>query len=89
MPVDTEELPVTDASPRIPRPPNAFMLFRSNMLKTKAIPATAERRQQQLSKVAGECWNLMSPEEKQVWHDEAARRMREHQLKYPNYKFAP
>ncbi|KAJ3977694.1 hypothetical protein EV361DRAFT_584504 [Lentinula raphanica] len=89
MPVATEELPVTDAPPRIPRPPNAFMLFRSNMLKTKAIPATAERRQQQLSKVAGECWNLMSPEEKQVWHDEAARRMREHQLKYPNYKFAP
>ncbi|KAJ3799396.1 hypothetical protein GGU11DRAFT_504100 [Lentinula aff. detonsa] len=83
------ELPVPDIRPRVPRPPNAFMLFRSNMLKTKAIPATAEKRQQQLSKVAGECWNLLSPEEKQVWHDEAANQLREHQLKYPNYKFTP
>ncbi|KAJ4479445.1 hypothetical protein C8R41DRAFT_922661 [Lentinula lateritia] len=81
--------PAPEVRPRIPRPPNAFMLFRSNMLRTKAIPQTAEKRQQQLSKVAGECWNLLSPEEKQVWHNEAAKQLREHQLKYPHYKFTP
>ncbi|KAF9068677.1 high mobility group box domain-containing protein, partial [Rhodocollybia butyracea] len=73
----------------IPRPPNAFMLFRSHMLKTKAIPPSAERRQQQLSKVAGECWNLLTQEERKPWHDEAARLLKEHQRKYPDYKFTP
>ncbi|KAJ4487559.1 hypothetical protein J3R30DRAFT_3696281 [Lentinula aciculospora] len=87
----TESLPspIPEVKLHVPRPPNAFMLFRSNMLKTKAIPQTAEKRQQQLSKVAGECWNLLSPAEKQVWHDEAAKQLREHQVKYPDYKFTP
>ncbi|KAF5391742.1 hypothetical protein D9757_001820 [Collybiopsis confluens] len=82
--------PVSDAPPpRIPRPPNAFMLFRSDLLRKKAIPQSAERRQQQLSKVAGECWSLLPLEKKQYWHDEAAKQLREHQLKYPDYKFTP
>ncbi|KIK63578.1 hypothetical protein GYMLUDRAFT_162520, partial [Collybiopsis luxurians FD-317 M1] len=84
--------PSRDADPKppsthIPRPPNPFMLFRSYMLKKKTIPESVEKRQQQLSKVIGQCWNLLPPEEKQPWIDEAARLRREHQLMYPGYKF--
>lgn len=85
--VSEPETPET--RPRIPRPANAFLLFRSNMTKTGAIPAKAEKRQQQLSKVAGECWHLLPPAEKQVWYDKAAELLREHVLKYPDYKFTP
>ncbi|KAK1224409.1 hypothetical protein PQX77_012705 [Marasmius sp. AFHP31] len=74
---------------RVPRPPNAFMLYRSDWLKQNHIPSTVERRQQALSCVAGECWNMLPPEEKQKWQAKAAEAYRVHQLKYPDYKFAP
>lgn len=73
----------------IPRPPNAFMLYRSDFLKRRVIPSHVERRQQNLSRIAGECWNLLSTEEKGRWQDEAARVLAEHQRKNPNYKFTP
>ncbi|KAI0065932.1 hypothetical protein BV25DRAFT_1789169, partial [Artomyces pyxidatus] len=73
----------------IPRPPNAFMLFRSHMLNSKQIPKDVERRQQHLSRVAGECWNMLPPEEKKKWQAEAARVLAEHKAKYPSYKFTP
>ncbi|KIK65327.1 hypothetical protein GYMLUDRAFT_115791, partial [Collybiopsis luxurians FD-317 M1] len=69
------------------RPPNAFMLFRSDFLKQNVIPAYVEKRQQTLSRVAGEVWNLMPPEEKQKWHDRAAEVSKQHNERYPNYRF--
>ena len=77
------------SQPRIPRPPNAFMLFRSDFLKRGVIPDNVERRQQNLSRIAGEMWNLLDPVEKEKWHGEAARALAEHQRKNPGYKFTP
>ncbi|CAA7259710.1 unnamed protein product [Cyclocybe aegerita] len=85
-------LPQPDDSPsrhRIPRPPNAFMLFRSDFLKRGVIPNNVERRQQNLSRIAGQVWNMLDPEEKAHWHEQAAQVLNEHQLKNPNYKFTP
>ena len=73
----------------IPRPPNAFMLFRSDFLRRGIIPSHVECRQQNLSRIAGQCWNLLSPEEKGRWQDEAARVLAEHQKRNPDYKFTP
>lgn len=74
---------------RIPRPPNAFMLFRSDFLRRGVIPSHVERRQQNLSRIAGQCWNLLSPEEKGQWQEEAAKVLAEHQRRNPDYKFTP
>ncbi|KAJ7179934.1 hypothetical protein C8R43DRAFT_382644 [Mycena crocata] len=74
---------------RIPRPPNAFILYRSDLLKNGQIPDHIERRQQTLSRVAGECWNLLLPEEKQVWQQLAQERAAIHLRDYPNYHFKP
>ncbi|KAF7352845.1 Repressor ROX1 [Mycena venus] len=82
-------LPPAPKSKRIPRPPNAFILYRSNLLNLKKIPKKEERRQQNLSRVAGQCWNLMTPAQKQVWQDLAAERAALHQLEYPDYHFKP
>ncbi|KAJ7781303.1 hypothetical protein B0H16DRAFT_1447785 [Mycena metata] len=76
-------------SRRIPRPPNAFILYRSDLLKGGLIPDGIERRQQTLSRVAGQCWNLLKPHQKQVWQDLAAERAALHQLEYPDYHFKP
>ncbi|KAI6105639.1 high mobility group box domain-containing protein, partial [Pisolithus sp. B1] len=69
------------------RPPNAFLLYRSDFLKRRTIPREVEKRQQNLSRIIGECWNTLSAEEKAVWREKAAAVTAAHQAKYPHYKF--
>ncbi|KAF5388263.1 hypothetical protein D9615_000360 [Tricholomella constricta] len=73
----------------VPRPPNAFMLYRSDFLKRGVIPSHVERRQQNLSRIAGQCWNLLPAEEKVQWQERAAQVLVEHQKRNPDYKFTP
>ncbi|RDB22780.1 Repressor ROX1 [Hypsizygus marmoreus] len=89
FPSTSQGLPPPSPRTHIPRPPNAFMLYRSNLLKNGTIPPNVERRQQHLSRVAGECWNLLPPEEKAKWQDQAAKVLLEHQQRNPDYKFTP
>lgn len=81
--------PNSSTRPRIPRPPNAFMLFRSDFLKRGIIPSYVERRQQNLSRIVGEVWNMLDPAEKAKWHERAAVALSEHQQRNPGYKFTP
>ncbi|KAJ7700026.1 hypothetical protein B0H17DRAFT_1196035 [Mycena rosella] len=81
--------PSKSKSRRIPRPPNAFILYRSSLLSKGKIPDNIERRQQTLSRVAGQCWNLLTAAQKRVWQDLAAERAAIHQLEYPDYHFKP
>ncbi|KAI0638009.1 hypothetical protein C8Q77DRAFT_1088877 [Trametes polyzona] len=74
---------------RVPRPPNAFMLYRSHLLKTGKIPKSIEHRQQNISRVAGESWNMLADEDKKVWHAKAKEVLNEHMAKHPDYKFSP
>ncbi|TFK75969.1 hypothetical protein BDN72DRAFT_359116 [Pluteus cervinus] len=71
---------------RITRPPNAFILFRSDFLKRKVIPKNVECRQQHLSRVVGEIWRMLSEEEKAVWRDKALEASEAHRVRNPNYK---
>ncbi|KAF5322218.1 hypothetical protein D9619_000328 [Psilocybe cf. subviscida] len=74
---------------KISRPPNSFFLFRSAFLKESRIPAHAETRQQHLSKVIGQCWNMMSPDERAVWDAKAEEAKQVHAAQHPGYKFQP
>lgn len=73
-------------SVKAPRAPNCFMLFRSDFIKTGRVPKAVECRQQNISKIAGECWGLMSDEEKLEWREKAAHVALEHSLKHPSHK---
>ncbi|KAF6762672.1 hypothetical protein DFP72DRAFT_1164566 [Ephemerocybe angulata] len=73
----------------IRRPPNAFMIYRSDLIKSGRIPAGVEHRQQHFSKLAGQCWNLLTETEKDVYRAKAQEALEEHQRTYPNYKFKP
>jgi len=90
-------VPLESSRPQhIPRPPNAFILYRSDIIrrykeaqKTSPGGAAEEKKQQTFSKVAGEGWRKLSDEERQVWLDLAEERKLAHQERFPEYRFAP
>ncbi|KAI0787176.1 hypothetical protein BC629DRAFT_1735320 [Irpex lacteus] len=47
------------------------------------------RTQQNVSRIAGEIWNVLDDDIKKAWHDKAVEYQIEHKMKHPDYKFAP
>ena len=73
----------------IPRPPNAFMLFRSELWRKEKVKRTVERDHRNISRIAGRLWNDLDPADRVpylILADEAKRR---HSKLYPGYKYAP
>ncbi|EJF58472.1 high mobility group box domain-containing protein, partial [Dichomitus squalens] len=72
----------------IPRPPNAFIIFRMSKC-ADFTDAGVESDHRIISKIFGELWKKMGPEERAPYVEEAKRRAREHKMKHPNYRFSP
>ncbi|KAK0191034.1 hypothetical protein F5146DRAFT_1137838 [Armillaria mellea] len=87
--VDSMSDPVNEL--KISRPPNAFILFRSDILKKlrEKDPKHKTGKQRFLSQVAGEAWRRTTPEERQVFNKLAEEARADHLKKYPNYRFSP
>jgi hypothetical protein len=69
-----------------PRPPNAFMLFRSDFWRFNKdrIP---ERDHRQISRLSAHCWNALG-EHRRVPYQELARQLKdEHAQLYPQHKY--
>ena len=77
------------AENHIPRPPNAFILFRSSFIKSNHVSNEVETDHSQLSKIIGMTWQSMPEEERKFWHSKALDAQAEHKKKYPNYAFRP
>ncbi|RPD58439.1 HMG-box, partial [Lentinus tigrinus ALCF2SS1-6] len=73
----------------VPRPPNAFMIFRSELWSKEKIKATVERDHRQISRIAGQLWNQLSPAQRAPYHAKADEAKRLHAITYPNYKYTP
>ncbi|EGO19459.1 hypothetical protein SERLADRAFT_442935 [Serpula lacrymans var. lacrymans S7.9] len=73
----------------VPRPRNAFMLFRSDFLADQKLSTNIEHDHRHISRIIAHCWNGLPEVEKKVWRDKAATEKALHALKYPNYRFAP
>ncbi|KAJ7039955.1 hypothetical protein C8F04DRAFT_1315040 [Mycena alexandri] len=73
----------------VPRPPNAFMLFRADFVRQKHVPGSIETNHGSLSKIIGNCWRALPLAEKHIWETKAKHAKAEHKLKYPDYKFRP
>jgi len=73
----------------IPRPPNAFILFRSAFIKSQRVTSGVETSHSTLSKIIGLTWQQLSNEERQKWHVKAKIAQEEHKRKYPQYSFRP
>ncbi|KDR72415.1 hypothetical protein GALMADRAFT_229167 [Galerina marginata CBS 339.88] len=73
----------------IPRPPNAFILFRSSFIKSQHVSTAVETNHSTLSKIIGLTWQSLPEEQRQVWHMKAKEALDEHKRKFPKYAFRP
>lgn len=92
----------SDDPNHIPRPPNAFILFRQDFLQrynqsnsdgssTSILlpPRTPGTTQATLSSIIGPAWTNLDEVEKQKWYDKAKDAVVEHKRRWPNYTFQP
>ena len=73
----------------IPRPPNAFMIFRSELWRKEKIKRTVERDHRNISRIAGSLWNRLSTTDQVPYRRAAEEAKRIHAQLYPDYKYAP
>ncbi|CAE6457385.1 unnamed protein product [Rhizoctonia solani] len=74
-----------------PRPPNAWILYRSDKLKELATQQTTGPRkpQAEISKIISQMWQQEGPDTKGRYETRAEEKKAEHAALYPDYKFAP
>ena len=74
-----------------PRPPNAWILYRSEKIRTlpPLQPGEARRAQADVSRMISEMWKNETEEERGRYERMAEQKKAEHQLKYPGYRFQP
>ncbi|KAL1742677.1 hypothetical protein HDZ31DRAFT_42694 [Schizophyllum fasciatum] len=77
------------AKDHIPRPANAFILFRADFTKNHKLPDGIEKNNGSLSKIASSEWKSLSPEARRFWDERAEDAKKEHQAMYPDYKYRP
>ncbi|KAJ7661074.1 hypothetical protein B0H17DRAFT_1212361 [Mycena rosella] len=73
----------------IPRPPNAFILFRSSFIRSQRVSSEVETSHSTLSKIIGLTWQNLPEDERRVWHTKARAAGEEHRRKFPAYTFRP
>ncbi|KAF8623292.1 hypothetical protein AX17_007464 [Amanita inopinata Kibby_2008] len=90
-PSTTKRVPHSKKKPEnhIPRPPNAFILFRSSFIKSQHVSAEVETNHSTLSKIIGMTWQNLPEDERQAWHAKAKIALDEHRRKFPKYTFRP
>lgn len=81
--------PTKPGAKRIPRPRNAFMIYRSTVWAQQKIPTGIERDHRHISRIIGHCWNNLPEEEKRIWRGMAEEEKHEHSKKYPDYRYTP
>lgn len=74
----------------IPRPRNAFILFRSHAVSSGLIPRSIGiRDHSNISKIVGSVWRGLSDEERARWEELAEEEKRMHKERYPDYVYKP
>ncbi|KAF9448741.1 hypothetical protein P691DRAFT_619974, partial [Macrolepiota fuliginosa MF-IS2] len=71
----------------IPRPRNAFFVFRSEFVLQRRRDVIKDHRD--FSKVAGRLWGQMSKVQKKIWFEKADEEKWLHAMLYPHYRFEP
>jgi HMG (high mobility group) box len=74
---------------RVPRPRNAFMIFRNEFWAEAKISRSVEHDHRHISRIIGHCWNQLPDAEKNKWRQKAEQEKLEHIMKYPGYRFTP
>ncbi|KAF3147668.1 hypothetical protein TWF594_002263 [Orbilia oligospora] len=75
-------------TPKIPRPRNAFILFRQHhhsavMAQNPGKPNPA------ISKIIGDMWKNATEDTRKEWQNHADEEKRQHMARYPDYRYQP
>lgn len=90
IPEHDEKCPFrTDGQPRIPRPRNAFILFRQRHHQAVLDEGNVIKSNPDVSKELGKRWRALSGEEKEYWNKLAEEEKKKHLEKYPGYRYIP
>ncbi|KAG0684533.1 hypothetical protein C6P40_002684 [Pichia californica] len=76
-------------SKRIPRPRNAFILFRQKHHLALIEEGNEVKSNPEVSKELGRRWRALEPSEKDYWNNLAEEEKKLHAEKYPGYKYTP
>ncbi|EEQ84927.1 HMG box transcriptional regulator [Blastomyces dermatitidis ER-3] len=74
--------------PKIPRPRNAFILFRQHF-QASVVAQNPGLANPDISKIIGEKWRTLPVESKQDWKNLAEEEKARHQQQYPDYRYQP
>ena len=72
---------------KITRPLNSFMLYKRDC-KYKYLDENPSMNSRDISRVVAEKWKYEAESVKNAYRDQAATAMREHKIKYPNYRYS-
>ncbi|ODA81607.1 hypothetical protein RJ55_00107 [Drechmeria coniospora] len=75
-------------APKIPRPRNAFILYRQHH-QARVTADNPKLSNPDISKIIGEMWGNESHEVKSRWKALAEEEKQRHQSQYPNYRYQP
>lgn len=74
---------------RIPRPRNAFILFRQKYHQSVLDEGNVIRTNPEVSRELGRRWRSLSASEKDHWNNLAEEEKKNHAKKYPGYRYTP
>ncbi|KAM0138245.1 hypothetical protein ACHAP3_003572 [Botrytis cinerea] len=84
----TEQVCLCQPDPKIPRPRNAFILYRQHY-QAQVVAQHPGLANPEISKIIGEQWREQAPNVKEEWKRLAEEEKQRHQRQYPNYRYQP
>ncbi|XP_054260416.1 uncharacterized protein LOC128985068 [Macrosteles quadrilineatus] len=78
----------TTVAKKIPRPPNAFMIFANDWRKRLALQNPTESNKT-ISVRLGQMWKNMTKSAKETYYQRSKQAGQDHKLKYPGYIYNP
>ncbi|TVY90076.1 Repressor of filamentous growth, partial [Lachnellula willkommii] len=83
-----EQVCLCQPDPKIPRPRNAFILYRQHY-QAQVVAQHPGLANPEISKIIGEQWREQAPEVKSEWKRLAEEEKQRHQRQYPGYRYQP
>ncbi|PBP22005.1 AAA family ATPase Pontin, partial [Diplocarpon rosae] len=83
-----EQVCLCQPDPKIPRPRNAFILYRQHY-QAQVVAQHPGLANPEISKIIGEQWREQAPEVKSDWKRLAEEEKQRHQRQYPGYRYQP
>ncbi|KAM3075248.1 slightly ste11-like protein [Clarireedia jacksonii] len=83
-----EQVCLCQPDPKIPRPRNAFILYRQHY-QAQVVAQNPGLANPEISKIIGGQWREQDPESKEEWKKLAEEEKQRHQRQYPGYRYQP